>query len=97
MRPHWREVQENCARSYLERVAARMRTQGMRVATQMISARGVGEQILDLARATGADLIVVGTHGARGVERMLLGSVADKVIRGATQPVLVVPTRREEE
>jgi nucleotide-binding universal stress UspA family protein len=31
------------------------------------------------------------------VERMLLGSVADKVVRGASQPVLVVPTRKDEE
>jgi nucleotide-binding universal stress UspA family protein len=97
MRPHWRELQENCARSYLERVAKSMRTRGLRVSTQMISARGIGEQIIGLARAIGADLIVVGTHGARGVERMLLGSVADKVVRGASQPVLVVPTRKEEE
>jgi nucleotide-binding universal stress UspA family protein len=97
MRPHWRELQENCARSYLERVATRMRTRGLRVTTQMISAPGIGTQILELAHAIAADLIVVGTHGARGVERMLLGSVADKVIRGASQPVLVVPTRREEE
>jgi nucleotide-binding universal stress UspA family protein len=96
MRPHWRELQENCARSYLERVATRLRQRGLRVATQMISARGVGDQILGLAHAISADLIVVGTHGARGVERMLLGSVADKVIRGASQAVLVVPTRREE-
>ena len=97
MRPHWAELQENCARSYLERVAKSMRTRGLSVSTQMISAGGIGEQILDLARAIGADLIVVGTHGARGVERMLLGSVADKVVRGASQPVLVVPTRKEEE
>lgn len=97
MRPDWRELQENCARSYLERVATRMRTRGLRVATQMISARGVGDQILGLAHAIAADLIVVGTHGARGVERMLVGSVADKVIRGALQPVLVVPTRKDEE
>jgi len=97
MRPHWAELQENCARSYLERVAKPMRTRGLHVSTQMISAGGIGEQILGLARAIGADLIVVGTHGARGVERMLLGSVADKVIRGASQPVLVVPTRKEEQ
>jgi nucleotide-binding universal stress UspA family protein len=97
MRPHWRELQENCARSYLERVATRMRTRGLGVTSQMIPARGVGEQILGLAHAIGADLVAVGTHGARGVERMLLGSVTDKVIRGAAQAVLVVPTRREEE
>jgi nucleotide-binding universal stress UspA family protein len=97
MRPHWADLQQNCARSYLERVATRMRTRGLRVAVQMVAAPGVGEQILGLAHAIGADLIVVGTHGARGVERMLLGSVADKVVRGASQPVLVVPTRKDEE
>jgi nucleotide-binding universal stress UspA family protein len=97
MRPEWAEIQETCARSYLERVATRMRTRGLRVTAQMVAARGVGEQILQLASGVGADLIVVGTHGARGVERMLLGSVADKVIRSASQAVLVVPTRREEE
>jgi nucleotide-binding universal stress UspA family protein len=97
MRPHGPELQENCARSYLERVATRMRARGLHVTTEMIPARGIGEQILRFAHTIGADLIVVGTHGARGVERMLLGSVADKVIRGAEQAVLVVPTRREEE
>ena len=95
MRPHWREQQENCARSYLERIGTRLRSQGISVATEMIAARGVGEQILGLAQSTGADLIVVGTHAARGMERLLLGSVADKVIRGASQPVLVVPTLQE--
>jgi nucleotide-binding universal stress UspA family protein len=43
-----------------------------------------------------ADLIVVGTRAARGLERLTLGSVADKVVRGADRAVLVVPrvTRR---
>jgi nucleotide-binding universal stress UspA family protein len=38
-----------------------------------------------------SDLIVLGTHGREGLPRLLLGSVADKVIRGAATPVLVVP------
>ncbi|HEY5940924.1 MAG TPA: universal stress protein [Gemmatimonadales bacterium] len=96
MRPHWREQQENCARSYLERAAKTMRARGLSVSTQMVSAGGIGEQILGLAHEIGADLIVVGTHGTRGVERMLLGSVADKVVRGATGAVLVVPTQKED-
>jgi nucleotide-binding universal stress UspA family protein len=91
LRPHWREYQENSARSYLEHVAERLRARGLAVTTQVLSARGVGEQIVEFARAAGADLVAVGTHGSRGLERMLLGSVADKVVRGATQPVLVVP------
>jgi nucleotide-binding universal stress UspA family protein len=95
LRPHWREQQENCARSYLERIATRLRSRGVSVATEIITARGVGEQVLGLANRLSADLIVVGTHAARGMERLLLGSVADKVIRGSTQPVLVVPTLQE--
>ena len=95
LRPHWREHQENCARSYLERVANRLRARGLAVTTQVLSARGAGEQIVKCAHAAAADLVAVGTRGSRGLERMLLGSVADKVVRGATQPVLVVPVRIE--
>ena len=56
-----------------------------------------GSSVAEQALLVAADLIVVGTHGARGVERLLVGCVADKVIRGALQPVLVVPTRKDEE
>jgi nucleotide-binding universal stress UspA family protein len=47
-------------------------------------------QILDLAAASGADLIVVGTHGRRGFSRVVLGSVAEKVVRLSPVPVLTV-------
>ena len=50
--------------------------------------------IMDLATELGVDLIVVGTHGRRGLERLLLGSVAEAVVRRATCPVLVVPPAR---
>jgi len=96
LRSRWRDLQENAARTYLERLAVRLRTRGRQVSTHMITARGVGDQIAICARSLHADLIVVGTHGARGVERMLLGSVADKVVRGASHPVLVVPTRKQQ-
>jgi nucleotide-binding universal stress UspA family protein len=90
---HWQDLQENAARSYLAHMAECLQARGLSVATQLRSARGIGEQIVDVARTEGADLIAVGTHGARGIERLLLGSVADKVIRGATQAVLVAPMR----
>ena len=52
---------------------------------------GVPErQILDVAAEEAADLIVIGTHGRSGLERALLGSVADHVIRLAPCPVLSV-------
>ena len=46
--------------------------------------------ILDCARTNRADLIVMGTHGRRGVARMVLGSVAEEVVRRADCPVLTV-------
>jgi nucleotide-binding universal stress UspA family protein len=49
-----------------------------------------GEMILEAARAEGADLIVVGTHGRGPVGRLFLGSVSDHVVRHALCPVTVV-------
>jgi nucleotide-binding universal stress UspA family protein len=49
---------------------------------------------LELADAIGPDCIVAGTHGPRGMERVMLGSVADKIVRGAEVPVLVTPVRQ---
>jgi nucleotide-binding universal stress UspA family protein len=48
------------------------------------------DEILDMADETGADLIVMGTHGRTGLERLLTGSVAETVLRGARCPVLAL-------
>jgi nucleotide-binding universal stress UspA family protein len=48
------------------------------------------DAILDLATAHRADLIVMSTHGRSGLGRWVLGSVADRVLRGATLAVLLV-------
>ena len=50
--------------------------------------------ILDLARESDADVIVMGTHGRSGVKRWVLGSVTDGVLRKAPCPVLAVPRSR---
>jgi nucleotide-binding universal stress UspA family protein len=50
----------------------------------------VANVILDLAEAQAVSLIVMGTHGLRGIERVMLGSVTDKVLRKAHCPVLAV-------
>ena len=49
-----------------------------------------GHTISDVAEAVAADPVVVGSHGRTGVKRLLLGSVADKVVRLCPRPVLVV-------
>ena len=48
------------------------------------------EEIVRLAKETGCDLIVLGTHGRTGLERLLMGSVAEQVVRKAPCPVLTV-------
>jgi nucleotide-binding universal stress UspA family protein len=47
--------------------------------------------LLDRAREVGADLLVIGAHGRPALERLLLGSVAERTVRAADRPVLVVP------
>jgi nucleotide-binding universal stress UspA family protein len=77
------------AAAELERLAAEARAGG-------VQARGVVRQgpawreIVDLATDERADLVVVGTHGRGGVQRALMGSVADRVLRLAPCPVLTV-------
>ena len=48
------------------------------------------EEILNRAREEKVDLIVMGTHGRKGIDRILFGSVAEKVVKNADMPVLTV-------
>jgi nucleotide-binding universal stress UspA family protein len=62
------------------------------VAYERVVAQGdPGEELLKLCRDLGSDLIVLGTVGKSGLEKLLLGSVAEKVVRHSSVPVLVVP------
>jgi nucleotide-binding universal stress UspA family protein len=54
------------------------------------------ECILDYAKRQEADIIIMGSHGRRGLKRMILGSVAEHVIRRAPCPVLVVKETEHE-
>jgi len=64
--------------------------EGIGCQTRMIEEDAVGG-ILQAARDVGADLLVVGTHGRRGIAHALMGSVAAKVVQRASCPVLTVP------
>jgi nucleotide-binding universal stress UspA family protein len=77
------------ARAALEEIAA---APGPEVRIDSTVWQGApASSILNRAAASGADLIVVATHGHSGIDRILLGSVAEKVARLALCPVLVVP------
>lgn len=80
---------EDTARDFLEKEALRLKERGARVAT-VLCLGGAWEEILETAKEVDAGLIVMGTHGRRGLPRALLGSVAEKVVRLSPVPVLTV-------
>jgi nucleotide-binding universal stress UspA family protein len=75
------------ALAYLEAVAERLRGQGLSVQTRVVASARPARAILREARE--GTVIALATHGRGGVPRLVLGSVADKVIRAAPGPVLV--------
>lgn len=80
----------------LDEAASRLRAQGITVETvlQESGVERVSEQIVRQAEAGACDLIILGTHGRRGVGRLLLGSDAEQVARTAPVPVMLVRERR---
>lgn len=78
------------AQSYLDAVAARLRGQGLTVTTEVSSGLHAAEAILG---AAAGDPVVMSTHARAPLARALLGSVADKVVRGARGVVLLIPPR----
>jgi nucleotide-binding universal stress UspA family protein len=77
------------ARTALERVVSGLNVDGVIVHSEI----GVGppfDEIVRVAREKNVDLIVMGTHGHTGLAHILLGSVAEKVVRRAPCPVLTV-------
>jgi nucleotide-binding universal stress UspA family protein len=79
------------AQAYLGRVAERLCARSLAVQARVVAHAWAATAILEEARAGDVDLIALATHGQGGLRRLLLGSVADKVLREATLPVLVQP------
>ena len=70
-------------------MAERLRSRGIRVRTRAAVHTSPARAILDQAHESEADLIAMATHGRGGIRRLLIGSVADKVLRGTDRPVLL--------
>ncbi|HWP48446.1 MAG TPA: universal stress protein [Candidatus Limnocylindrales bacterium] len=77
------------ARHYLEEVAERLRGRMLQVQTKIVFNYQPALAILEEAEKQGSDLIAMETHGHGGLTRLLVGSVADKVLRSAPVPVLL--------
>jgi nucleotide-binding universal stress UspA family protein len=83
-----RELKQDGER-YISYVIGLGEKQSVKVASLLAKGRPF-EQVVHLAKGLGMDLIVMGTYGRRGAERILIGSVAERVIEYASCPVLVV-------
>ena len=86
------EEQRRIGAQQLARINADLKKKGERVRTLLKAGSGA-QCIVDTAKSVKADLIIMGTHGRTGFAHMLMGSVAEKVVRTAGCPVLTV--RRE--
>jgi len=81
----------------LARSAERGRAEGLEVEVVLVDTfqQRIPDVVASDAAQWGAELIVIGTHGRRGAERLFLGSDAEQVLRRAPVPVLMVPARQE--
>ncbi|CAN7224524.1 universal stress protein [Rhizobacter sp. LjRoot28] len=84
------EAQERIASSRVQEVAQLAETQGVVCETHTVEALHPWEAIIELAQQKACDLIVMASHGRRGVTALLLGSETQKVLTHSKVPVLVV-------
>lgn len=80
------------AADYLEALRTRLRNERVSVVSRPGS-EGVARQIVDYATQSGVDLIVMSSHGRSRISRWVRGSIAEKVLSGATCSILVVSVR----
>ena len=84
-----REDAEAEAFDYLNGIAAKLRAQQVRAKAEL-GTGVIAETIQDYAKNARVDLIAMSTHGRSGFARMMIGSVADEVVRHSTVPILLV-------
>ncbi len=82
------------AQKALDDIVAKHETRGVELVTALVQG-DPREAVLTKAEEVGADLIVMGTHGRRGIARALIGSVAESVVRTSSIPVLTLREARD--
>ncbi|HEY8195651.1 MAG TPA: universal stress protein [Gemmatimonadales bacterium] len=83
-------IQRELAQDYIRDVAERLRDSGVKASGIAVIGGGIADTLINLARPERVGLVAVATHGRGGLRRLALGSVADKLVRAAEVPVLVV-------
>lgn len=84
---------KNAAQDYLGKMKRHLG--GETIAT-IIKDGDFGDSILETAQEIHADIIVMGTHSRKGLDKILMGSVAEKVLRKSSIPLFIIPTNKEE-
>lgn len=82
-------AQEAAAKAFVH-LSDLAKAAGVQLEARLVEESHVVDGILSMADEASADLIVVGSHGRSGIQRLLLGGVAHKVVAQSTRPVLVV-------
>ena len=90
-----RQQSEQDAQAYLRAHQGSLRQQGFVVQTQLTEGENVADALLEVAATLDVDTIVMSTHGRGGLSRWVFGSVADKVLRHASVPVLLIRAKEE--
>jgi universal stress protein A len=87
---NYAEILEKEARASLEKMARRVRLERGEYQFSLVWGADPARTIADQAKKLGASMIVMGSHGRTGLNRLLLGSVAERTLRYAACPVLIV-------
>lgn len=85
-----RKAADDQARDYMKLHADQLRADGLEVECRVYEAENIARVITDVADEVGSDGIVMATHGRTGIEHVMLGSVAERVVRFARMPVLLI-------
>src|SRR6185295_5328916 len=83
-------IMQSTAQSYIEQVPDRLRAEGVKARGAALLGGAVTDALLDFFQSEKAGLVAISTHGRGGARRLVLGSVADKLVRAAEMPVLVL-------
>ncbi|SDP54716.1 universal stress protein [Desulforhopalus singaporensis] len=83
------------ARIYLENVSAGLTQKNVSISCQVSVSENPAEEIIRVEKEIDADLVAMSTHGRSGLSRFAFGSVADKVMRGGSVPVLMVRAKEK--
>jgi nucleotide-binding universal stress UspA family protein len=87
------EKQKESAERYLFNLAEELKKREFKVTTMVRTGQQVALEIIDYAKESGTDLIVMCTHGRSGITRWMLGSVTQKVLSRAETPVLLIRSK----